>query len=75
MSKKSELKKAIEESKKEIDDLEKKLFRSQTALLSAVLNHEKPNDRDAEYFRLYTSLINVERENLQELTEELKNAD
>ena len=64
MSKKSDLKRAIMESEREIEELEKKCRRSQTALL---------NEEDAQYFRVYTSLIDVERENLRKLKEELKN--
>ena len=73
MSKKSELKKAIAESDKEIAELERKCSRSQMALLQAILNNTKHNEQDAQYFRIYTSLIEVERENLRKLTEELKN--
>lgn len=73
MSKKSDLKKAIMDSEKEIAELEKKCGRSQTALLQSILNNTKLNEQDAQYFRIYTSLIEVERENLRKLTEELKN--
>lgn len=73
MSKKSELKKAIAESEKEIETLEKKRLRSQTALLESFLDHTQPSDRDAEYFRVYSSLIKLERENLHKLKEELDN--
>ena len=72
MSKKSDLKKAIADSEKEIAELEKKCNRSQMALLQAILNNTKQNEKDVEYFRIYTSLIEVERENLRKLTEELK---
>lgn len=72
MSKKSELKKAIEASKKEIAELEAKRIRSQSSLLEAILMHQQPDDNDAEYFRLYSSLIKVERENLKKLNDELK---
>ena len=51
MSKKSELKKAIQESEDEIESLEKKRTRSQSALLEAFLNHTTPSDKDAENFR------------------------
>lgn len=72
MSKKSDLKRAIMESEKEIEELEKKCTRSQTALLQSILNNTKVNEEDAQYFRVYTSLIEVERENLRKLKEELK---
>lgn len=72
MSKKSDLKRAIMESEKEIEELERKCNRSQTALLQSILNNTKLNEQDAQYFRVYTSLIEVERENLRKLKEELK---
>ena len=73
MSKKSDLKKAILESEKEIAELEKKCARSQTAVLKAILQNISVNEQDAQYFRVYTSLIEVERENLRKLKDELKN--
>ncbi len=75
MSKKSELKKQILESEKEIEELEKKRNRSQSALLECFLNQTQPNERDAEYFRTYTNLIKLERENLKRLNDELKKLD
>ena len=71
MSKKSVLKKAIADTELEIDDLEKKRNRSQSAILEAYLNNERPNKADVEYFRTYSQLITVERENLRKLQEEL----
>ena len=73
MSKKSDLKRAILDSEKEINELERKCSRSQTALLQSILNNTQLNEQDAQYFRVYTSLIVVERENLRKLKEELKN--
>lgn len=72
MSKKSDLKKQIEEGEKEIEELEKKRTRSQSSLMEALLAKAEPNAADVEYFRVYTQLINLERENLQKLKEELK---
>ncbi len=72
MSKKSDLKRAIMASEKELDELEKKCSRSKTALLQSILLNSKPNEQDAQYFRVYTSLIEVERENLRKLKEELE---
>ena len=73
MKKKSDLKRAILDSEKEINELERKCSRSQTALLQSILNNTQLNEQDAQYFRVYTSLIEVERENLRKLKEELKN--
>ncbi|MCI8488221.1 hypothetical protein [Pumilibacter intestinalis] len=71
MSRKSDLKKAIQESEEEIETLEKKRIRSQSALLEAFLNHTEPSEADSEYFRVFTSLIELERENLRRLSKEL----
>ena len=73
MTKKSDIKMEILASEKEIAELEHKCSRSQTALLQSILNNTKLSDQDAQYFRVYTSLIEVERENLRKLNEELKN--
>ena len=73
MSKKGELKKAIAQSREEIEQLERKLGRSQVAIIEAIISQAKPSDKDIEYFRTYAELIDVERENLQKLNEELKN--
>ena len=71
MSKKRELLKAIEESREEIEMLEIKRMRSQSALLDALLAKEEPLEVDREYYRIYTSLIKFEREKLLKLREEL----
>lgn len=72
MSKKSALKRKISDSEKEIENLEKKRVRSQSALLEAILCNTKPNDADVEYFKVFSSLIEVERANLRKLKEELE---
>lgn len=73
MSKRSDLKREIMDSEKEIEELERKCARSQTALLQSILNRVEVDEQDAQYFRVYTSLIETERENLRKLKEELKN--
>lgn len=72
MSRKKDLEKAIAESEAEIETLEKKRIRSQSALLEAFLNHTKPSDADSEYFRVFSSLIELERENMRRLVKELE---
>lgn len=72
MSKKGQLKKAIGESEREIEALEKKRTRSQSALMTAMLKGEKPDATDAEYFKVFTTLIDNERENLKKMMEEYK---
>lgn len=69
--KKSEIKKQIEETEREIEALEGKLMRSQISLLGAIMDDREPEAVDKEYFRVYTKLIEVERENLKELYRQL----
>lgn len=71
MSKKRELKKAIEECSQEIEMLELKRMRSQSALLDAILDKQEPLEVDREYYRVYSGLIKQEREKLAQLREEL----
>lgn len=71
MSKKSDLKKQIVDSEREIEALEAKLMRSQISVLGAILENKEPSDVDKEYFRVYSKLIEVERENLIELKKQL----
>lgn len=71
MSKKGELKRAIADSEHEIEALEKKRARSQSALFESVLMNRKPDPADSEYFRVFTQLIEKERENLRSLIAQL----
>ena len=71
MSRKSELIKAIGDSESEIEALEKKRSRSQPALMNAILNGTQPDPADTEYFRVFSALIDSERENLRNLMKEL----
>ncbi len=73
MSRKSDILKKIKESEQEIENLEKRRGRSQSALLEAVVIGEKPNETDVEYFKTYTKLIDLERQNLRKLKAELEN--
>lgn len=70
-SKKLKLKRKIKDSEREIDLLEKKRVRSQAALLEAVLNNVEPYAADVEFFKTYSALIDVERENMSKLNEQL----
>ena len=73
MSKKSDLKRAIADTEKEIEALEKKRARSQSVLLSAVVTKSEPNPTDVEYFRVFTALIDERRQTLRQLMDELEN--
>ena len=71
MSKKSALKRQIAEGEKEIENLEKKRMRSQSAIMEANVNGVAPNASDLEYFKIYSNLIDLERKNLRQLNAEL----
>lgn len=71
MSRRSELEKAIRESEAEIDSLEQKRIRSMSAFIEALVNHDTPSPEDVEYFKTFSGLIELERENLRRLQEEL----
>ena len=71
MSRKGELKRGIKESEKEIENLEKKRMRSQSALMEAQVNNVPPKASDVEYFKVYSNLIELERKNLRQLKSEL----
>lgn len=71
MSKKSELEKKIRESEAELDMLEQKRLRSMSEFIVALVNHETPTPEDVEYFKTFSGLIDLERENLRMLNDEL----
>lgn len=71
MSRKSELEKAIRDSEAEIDLLEKKRIRSMSSFIEALVNHDTPSAEDVEYFKTFSGLIDLERENLHRLNTEL----
>lgn len=71
MSKKSQLKKAIDDSEKEIEALEQKRERSQIAVMRAMVSGTQPAPEDMQYFTVFTQLIDNEREHLRSLYAEL----
>lgn len=71
MSKKSQLKRAIEDSEREIEALEQKRERSQIAVMRAMLAGTKPSPEDQQYFMTFSTLIDNEREHLRSLYAEL----
>lgn len=73
MSKKTELLKKIQESEHELDMLEQKRIRSMSSFIVALIDHETPAEEDVEYFKTFSGLIDLERENLRLLNEELDN--
>ena len=71
MSKKSQLKKAIEDIELEIEALEQKRERSQIAIMRAMIAGTKASAEDMQYFSVFSSLIDQEREQLRKLYAEL----
>lgn len=71
MFEKSKLKKAIKKSKERIAEIEQKRTRSQAALVEAILRHTEPNDKDVDFFNMFTAQIDEERDNLHRLQQEL----
>ena len=72
MSKKSELEKKIRESEAELDMLEQKRLRSISSFIEALVSHDTPSEEDIEYFKTFSGLIELERENLRRLNDELE---
>ncbi len=72
MSKKSQLKRAISDSEREIAALEQKRARSQSALVTAMLTKKPANPQDEEFFRVFSTLIDRERAHLRQLNAELE---
>ena len=72
MFEKRKLKKAIEQSKQKIEQIEQKRSRSQSALVDAILRHTEPDDQDVDYFNQFTAQIEEERANLHRLMKELE---
>lgn len=71
MSRKRELREAIIDTEQEIVALEQKLFRSQTVLMLALLDGEKPDKTEVDFFKLYASLIEQSRKRLLQYNKEL----
>ncbi|MDE6293714.1 MAG: hypothetical protein K2L88_03730 [Clostridiales bacterium] len=72
MSKKSQLKREIDDCEREIRAYEEKRERSQTALIRAMLAGTKPSKEDEQYFNIFSDLIDKEREKLRMLCAELE---
>ena len=71
MSKKSQLKKAIDDCEREIEAYERKRERSQTAIMRAMLAGTQPSPEDTQYFTVFSNLIDQEREKMRQLQAEL----
>ena len=71
MSKRSKIKKAIDDLEREIEVLEQKRERSQTAVIRALITNTKASQEDVQYFLMFSSLIDNDRESLRKLYAEL----
>ena len=56
----------------QIEELEKKRARSQSALVDAILSNSIPEDQDVDYFNRYSERINSDRARIRELERKLK---
>ena len=72
MSLKKDLAKEIGIVEKEMHELEGKRTRSMAALMEALISKRDPNELEMQFFRQYTAEIEVKREKLVEMTEQLK---
>lgn len=72
MSIKRDLAKEIGIIEKEMRELESKRTRSMAALMEAVISKKEPDVTEMQYFRQYTAEIEVKREKIIELNEQLK---
>lgn len=73
MSLRKDLAKEINVLEKEMRELESKRSRSMAALMEAVVSKKDPEETELQFFRQYSAEIEVKREKLIELTEQLKN--
>lgn len=72
MSEKKNLAKEIRVVEEEIKLLEIKRSRSQAALIEALISRQDPPEDEAQFFRTFTAEIEVKREQLVKLTQQLE---
>lgn len=72
MSLRKDLAKEIGILEKEMKELESKRTRSMSALMESLISKREPEETEMQYFRQYSAEIEVKREKLIELTEQLK---
>lgn len=71
MFQKSKLRKQIKKCKEKIAEVESLRYRSQAALVEAILVNKEPDDQDVDYFNKYTEEIDRIREEIHKLQREL----
>ena len=72
MFEKFKIRRKIRKLKIQIEELEKKRSRSQSALVDAILSNSVPADQDVDYFNRYSERINSDRERIRELQKKLR---
>lgn len=72
MSKKKELLEEIAVTKAELADLEQKQLRSQASIVESLIDKEEPKEQEKSYFKTLQSMIKLQREKLQMLTDEFQ---
>ena len=65
------LRRKIRKLKIQIEELEKKRSRSQSALVDSILSNRVPEDQDVDYFNRYSERINADRERIREMEKKL----
>ena len=72
MFRKMKLKHEIKKNCDAIEVIEKKRYRSQSALVEAILKNETPDDQDVEYFNKYTAEIEKLRREIRAMKKEIE---
>lgn len=72
MSLRKDLAKEIQLLEAEMRELESKRMRSLSALIEALVSKQDPEETELQFFRQYSAEIEVKREKLIDLTEQLK---
>lgn len=72
MSLRKDLAKEINLLEKEMRELESKRTRSMAALMEAIISKKEPDATEMQFFRQYTAEIEVKREKIIDLTDQLK---
>ena len=72
MSLKKDLAKEIGLLEKEMHELESKRSRSMAALMESLISRRDPEVQEMQFFRQYTAEIEIKREKLVELSNQLK---
>mgnify|MGYP001638789818 CR=1 FL=1 len=72
MSLRKELAKEVQLLENEIKALESKRIRSMSELMESLISKKEPDETEMQFFRQYTAEIEVKREKLVEITNQLK---